>query len=81
MSKYIEIDSINEFGALCVEMVEIKDDSMKLICTKYQTGLTVGSVYTKELPVSDEVIFNVCVVNDEGEYAYYPKKVFEVVDD
>lgn len=54
---------------------------MKLKCIKYQTGLTVGSVYTKVLPVSDEIIFNVCVINDEGEPTYYPKKVFEVVDD
>lgn len=54
---------------------------MKLKCIQYQAGLTVDSVYTKELPVSDEVIFNVCVINDEGEPAYYPKKVFEVVDD
>lgn len=52
---------------------------MKLKCIKHQTGLTVGSVYTKELPISDEVIFNVCVVNDEGEYAYYPKSCFEVL--
>lgn len=54
---------------------------MKLKCIQHQTDLTVGSVYNKELPVSDDVIFNVCVINDEGEPAYYPKKVFEVVDD
>lgn len=53
---------------------------MKPQCIEHQTGLTVGSVYTKELPVGDEFIFNVCVVNDEGEYAYYPKKVFVIVE-
>lgn len=54
---------------------------MKLKCIQYQTGLTVGSVYTKVLPVSDEIIFNVCVINDEGEPIYYPKKMFKVVYD
>lgn len=52
---------------------------MKLQLKEKVTGLTVGKVYEKILPVSDSVVFNVCVMNDNDYPQYVPIKKFTKV--